>query len=90
VTGALARARAQAAGFAVLVAGTLVYARGDQHEANALQEKHEEHKPERRPFRFFHTIAAHPRNGMHVHRWRNAADRVRSALHLEGSHHHDV
>lgn len=79
----------QAAGFAVLVAGTLVYARGDQHEEMQLAEKHHQAKPKHRPhFRFFNTIGTPSHNTVHHHRWHAAVARVRSALHLEeGSHH---
>ncbi|KAK9843952.1 hypothetical protein WJX81_000335 [Elliptochloris bilobata] len=37
----------QAAGFAVLVTGTLVYARGDQKEEDELRAKHSHHRPVR-------------------------------------------
>lgn len=80
----------QAAGFAVLVVGTLVYARGDQKEEEELKAKHSKHRPARTVFRFFNSMHTPMANTVHVHNWRAAVHRVASALHLEegASHHH--
>lgn len=79
----LIAACAQAAGFAVLVAGTLVYSKGDQKQAAELREKHAHHRPMRAVFRFFNSIATPSHNSVHLHRWHNAVHRVMSAMHLE-------
>ena len=73
----------QASGFAVLVAGTLVYSQGDQREAKELKEKHSHHRPVRAVFRFFNSIATPSHNSVHLHNWRRAVHRVLSAVHLE-------
>ena len=73
----------QAAGFAVLVAGTLVYSKGDQKQAAELREKHAHHRPMRAAFRFFNSIATPSHNSVHLHSWHKAVHRVMSAVHLE-------
>lgn len=74
---------AQAAGFAVLVAGTLVYSKGDQKQVAELREKHAQHRPVRAAFRFFNSIATPSHNSVHLHSWHRAVHRVMSAMHLE-------
>ena len=76
----------QAAGFAVLVVGTLIYSRGDQLEESEEKEKQSEHRGtpdmQRYPtFRPNNTIGHSLRN-IHHRRWRRAANTLMAAARL--------
>lgn len=76
----------QAAGFAVLVAGTLVYSRGDQIEGKQEEETHKDARPHVKKhhptFRFNHTISRHSASNVIHRRWQRAANALRAAAHL--------
>ncbi|BDA43255.1 Solute carrier family 35 member F6 [Coccomyxa sp. Obi] len=79
----------QAAGFAVLVVGTLIYSRGDQLEESEEKEKQREHHgaaamhKQRGPiFRPNHTMARHSLGNIHHRRWRQAANALIAAARL--------
>ncbi|CAL8468753.1 g8293 [Coccomyxa elongata] len=77
----------QAAGFAVLVVGTLIYSRGDQLEEREEKEKQREHRGaaamQRGPtFRPNHTIGCYSLRNIHHRRWRRAANALMAAARL--------
>ena len=79
----------QAAGFAVLVVGTLIYSRGDQLEESEEKEKHSEDRDsaaaqvKRSPtFRPNHTMARHSLGNVHHRRWKRAAHALMAAARL--------
>ncbi|EIE22282.1 hypothetical protein COCSUDRAFT_42626 [Coccomyxa subellipsoidea C-169] len=76
----------QAAGFAVLVVGTLIYSRGDQLEEDQEKEEHQEPdaRPARRPtFRPNHTISRYGLHNIHRRRWRRAANAMMAAARMQ-------
>ncbi len=79
----------QAAGFAVLVVGTLIYSRGDQLEESEEKEKQSEHhgaatmhKQKGTTFRPNHTIGRYSLRNIHHRRWRRAANALMAAARL--------
>jgi hypothetical protein len=85
----------QAAGFAVLVAGTLIYGRGDDRQAHAHSAKHDDmtqqasKKTARQPtFKFHHTIASHHSRSTAQHRWVNALNSTLAAARLRSGSQH--
>lgn len=78
----------QAAGFVILVAGTLVYAQGDRKQE--AESKHEDngpveaatHEAKKAVFKFHHTITSHPQRNLRERRWRRAINATLAATHL--------
>ena len=87
--------RAQAAGFAVLVAGTLIYGRGDDRQAHEGKGAHPDadegahapahaavHKKKGPVFRASHTIASHHMRNVRQRRWGAAINASLAAARL--------
>lgn len=77
----------QAAGFAVLVVGTLIYSRGDQLEEGEEKQKDEAH-PEaqenrRTVFKANNTIVRSGLHNIHRRRWRRAANALLAAARMQ-------
>jgi ABC-type protease/lipase transport system fused ATPase/permease subunit len=80
----------QAAGFVVLVAGTLVYSRGDQHEEEEEAKSRQALKVPRRAkaaFRPSMTIQAMPLHTVARNRWRRVGALALAAARLEHAAH---
>ena len=85
----------QAAGFAVLVIGTLIYGRGDDRQAHADSAKHDDMtrqasaKHMRKPvFKFHHTIASHHTRSAAARRWTNTINQTLAAARLRSGSQH--
>ena len=80
----------QAAGFAVLVVGTLVYAQGDRKQEGHEADQHEgplqaaKHEVQAAVFKFHHTISSHPQRTLRSRRWRRTANAALAAARLRG------
>ncbi|CAK0780911.1 hypothetical protein CVIRNUC_005219 [Coccomyxa viridis] len=86
----------QAAGFAVLVVGTLVYAQGDRKQEGHDTDSHEgplqtaKHEVQRAVFKFHHTISSHPQRSLRSRRWRRSVNAALATARLrpdEEDHH---
>ena len=85
----------QAAGFAVLVVGTLIYGRGDDRQAHADSAKHDDMTRQasaasvRKPvFKFHHTIASHHTRSALARRWMDTVNSTLAAAHLRAGSQH--
>ncbi|CAL5221472.1 g3669 [Coccomyxa viridis] len=78
----------QAAGFLVLVAGTLVYAQGDRKQEEHAKDEHDgplqavQHEVQHAVFKFHHTISSHPQRNLRARRWRRAINSALATAHL--------